>query len=87
MGLYIRGIAALSFEKLSLKSQCEVLMQILKLVHSNKDTGDLSLLDEARKSGTVTTSSKITPTKDIKSFKIINQSITGLFEQEIELLD
>lgn len=75
------------FKKITLKEQCDVLMQILNIVHNNVRTGDLSLLGEAKKSGTVTTSSKIAPSKNVKSFKIINQSITGLFEQEIELMD
>ena len=75
------------FENLSLKEQCEVLMQILNILHANVLCGDLSLIGEAKNSGAVTTSSKIAPTKNVKSFKVINQSITGLFEQEIELLD
>ena len=75
------------FAKLSLKNQCDVLMQVMNIVHANVRTGDLSLLGEAKNSGTITTGSKIAPAKNIKSFKIINQSITGLFEQEIELLD
>ena len=75
------------FEQISLKEQCELLMQILAIVHANVRSGDLSLIGEAKKSGVVTTNSKIAPAKNIKSFKIINQSITGLFEQEIELLN
>ena len=75
------------FNSLTLKEQCEVIMQVLNILHSNVRSGDLSLLDESKKSGIVTTSSKILPTKSINSFKIINQSITGLFEQEIELID
>ena len=76
-----------NFEKLSLKEQCEILLQILNIVHANVRSGDLSLLGEAKKSGIVTTNSKLIPTKNAKSIKIINQSITGLFEQEIELID
>ena len=76
------------FETLSLKKQCDVLMQILNILHANMRSGDLTLLVEKSKdSGTITTNSKISPSKNIKSFKIINQSITGLFEQETELLD
>ena len=75
------------FVGLSLKAQCDVLMQILNILHANVRSGDLSLLGESKQSGIVTTGSKIIPTKNVKSFKIINQSITGLFEQEIELLD
>ena len=75
------------FETLSLKEQCEVLMQILNILHANVRSGDLSLLGESKQSGIITTNSKISPSKNIKSFKIINQSITGLFEQETELLN
>lgn len=75
------------FEELSLKNQCDVIMEILKILHSNVVLGDLHLLKEAKNCGAVTTNSKISPSKNIKSFKIINQSITGLFEQEIELLN
>ncbi len=74
------------FMKLSLKEQCEILLQILNIVHANVRAGDLSLLGESPQSGKITTSSKIASTKNVSSFKIINQSITGLFEQEIELL-
>lgn len=75
------------FEKLSLNNQCKVIKEILSILHTNVTSGDLSLLGNAKKSGIITTSAKISPSKDIKSFKIINQSITGLFEQEIELLN
>lgn len=75
------------FESLSLKEQCDVIMQILNILHCNACIGDLSLIDGSKYSGTVTTNSKIAPSKEIKSFKIINQSVTGLFEQERELLD
>lgn len=75
------------FENLTLKEQCEVIMQVLNILHNNVRSGDLSLLGESKKSGIVTTNSKILPPKNISSFKIINQSITGLFEQEIELIN
>lgn len=75
------------FKELSLKEQCEVLMQVLSILHADVRSGDLSLLDEPKKSGIIKTSSRIAPSKSIKSFKIIHQSVTGLFEQEIELLD
>lgn len=75
------------FQNLTLKEQCEVIMQVFNIMHNNVRSGDLSLLGESKKSGIVTTNSKVLPTKSISSFKIINQSITGLFEQEIELID
>ncbi len=75
------------FVGLSLKEQCDVLIEILNILHANVRSGDLSLLGESKQSGIITTSSKVAPAKNITSFKIINQSITGLFEQEIELLN
>lgn len=83
----IMGCKKEGFKNCTLKEQCEVLMQILNILHANVRSGDLSLLGESKQSGIITTSNKIAPTKNVKSFKIINQSITGLFEQEIELLD
>ncbi|MEE0913395.1 MAG: Cas9 endonuclease PAM-interacting domain-containing protein, partial [Ruminococcus sp.] len=50
-------------------------------------TGDLTLINEAKKSGATTISNKIIKNENIHSFKIIHQSVTGLFEQEIELLN
>lgn len=72
------------FESLSVHDQCFVIMQIIKVLHANVETGDLTLIGEAKKSGLLTISSKIQP--NIKELKLINQSITGLFEQEIDLL-
>ena len=62
-------------------------MQIITILHSNVIKGDLSLLGESKQSGTLTMGNKIAKTKDVHSFKIIHQSVTGLFEQEIELLN
>jgi len=75
------------FKELSLREQCVVLMQLLSILHSNASLGDLTLICESKQSGRVSINSKIIPNKTAKSIKIINQSITGLFEQEIELLD
>lgn len=75
------------FENLSIYEQCLVLMQLLTILHSNVRTGDLSLLGESKQSGTVTVGNKIAKSKAINSFKIIHQSVTGLFEKEIELLN
>lgn len=75
------------FNSLSVYEQCVVLMEVLAILHANVRTGDLSLIGEAKKSGVVSIGNKISKNKDIQSFKIIHQSVTGLFEQEIELLD
>lgn len=74
------------FENLSVYEQCVVLMEILKILHANVLTGDLSLLGEAKKSGKSYISNSIVVSNKIKSFKLIHQSVTGLFEQEVELL-
>lgn len=72
------------FEKLSLYSQCYTLMQIINIIHANALSGDLTAIGEAKNSAATTISNKIQPL--YKSFKLINQSITGLFENEINLL-
>ena len=74
------------FVGLSVYDQCTVLVQLLNILHCNVLTGDLSLLDEAKKSGVTTIGNKIAKSSSMQSFKIIHQSVTGLFEQEIELL-
>lgn len=75
------------FSELSLYQQCCVIMEILAILHSDTRTGDLTLINEAKKSGATTISNKIIKNENIHSFKIIHQSVTGLFEQEIELLN
>lgn len=72
------------FISLSLYSQCYTLMQIINILHANVLSGDLTALGEAKKSGITTISNKIQ--SGYNSVKLINQSITGLFEQEIDLL-
>ena len=47
-------------------------------------SGDLSAIGEAKNSGVTTISNKMQPS--YKTVKLINQSISGLFEQEIDLL-
>ncbi len=75
------------FVMLNTETQCKVIMEILKILHSNVMTGDLSAIDGAGKSGAVTTSSAISEIKGVKSIKLIHQSVTGLFEQEVDLLN
>ena len=73
------------FNALSEYQQCVVLMEILKILHANVVSGDLTLIGKSKQSGIMTISNKISA-KGISSFKIIHQSITGLFENEVELL-
>lgn len=74
------------FYALKPEEQCYIIAEILKIVHANVMSGDLTLLKEAKKSGIATTNSKISEIKNITSVKLINQSVTGLYEKEIELL-
>lgn len=75
------------FENLPIYDECNVIMQLLTILHANVKPGDLSLIGESKNSGIITSSNKITKNKKIQSFKIIYQSITGLYEKTIELLD
>ncbi len=75
------------FINLGIKDQCYVIAELLKIIHSNVLTGDLKLINEAQKSGVLTTTSTLSEISNVKSIKMINQSITGLYENEIDLLN
>ena len=69
-----------NFKKLSLEEQCSVLLEILNiLVDANEY--NLNKLGFSMNKSTISTN--ITTNE---SFKVINQSITGLFENEIDIL-
>ena len=71
------------FIKLSLEEQSEVLYQELFLFACNTVTADLSLIGASKYSGKTLISNKMT---NYTESKIIHQSITGLFENEVDLL-
>ena len=71
------------FIKLSLEKQSEVLYQELFLFACNVVTADLSLIGGSKYSGKTLISNKMT---NYTEAKIIHQSITGLFENEVDLL-
>ena len=75
-----------AFEKLDVRKQCFVLAEILKIIHSNVVTGDLSFIGESKKSGVVSTNSVLSEVKGVKSIYLVHQSVTGLFEKKIDLL-
>ena len=68
------------------EEQCYVLNEILKILHANVLPGDLRLIGERKQTGSITSSVIFSNLKDVGSIKLINQSVTGLFEQEIDLL-
>ena len=74
------------FEGLSREKQCYVIREILKILHANVLTGDLVSVGESKRTGTLYTNSKLSEIKNTSSIKLINQSVTGLYENEVELL-
>lgn len=74
------------FIDLSIQQQCFVILQILNIIHANVMTGDLKFIKEAGQAGASTTNNKISEIKNIQSVKLINQSVTGLFETEVDLV-
>lgn len=75
-----------AFSSLSVWQQCFVLLQILNIIHANVLTGDLSLIKEAGQAGKIYTNNKFSDIKTAYSIKLINQSVTGLFETEVNLI-
>lgn len=74
-----------TFNKLEIGKQCEVLGQILKFFNCDRQLTDLSLICGGKNK----TVGNLSISKDITKYievKIINQSITGLFEEEVDLL-
>lgn len=74
------------FESLSVQKQCYVLLEILKIVHANVLTGDLTFIKLGSVSGKVYTNNKLSEIKGVRSVKLINQSVTGLYESETALI-
>ena len=71
------------FVELSIEKQCAVLYQILNLSIIGPVKADLTLIGESKNTGVMLTSKNITKNK---TFELINQSVTGLFEERVDLL-
>ena len=69
-----------AFLAISVEEQCYVILQILNILHANAMLGDLTNIGLSKQSGRVGTSVDYSSVKG--RLKIINQSITGLFENE-----
>lgn len=70
------------FIGLSLNDQCHALYEILKFFKCDRTDSDISLIGGSKRAGVMTINKKIDSSSDIK---IINQSITGLFESETDI--
>ena len=71
------------FNLLSLEQQCQLILQILLLTKCAFVRADLKLLGGAGQAGTVKKNKNIS---DYQKAKIINESPTGFYSQEIDLL-
>ena len=71
------------FEKLSLEDKCTVLAEILHLFQCQSTMANLTLISGPAKAGSIKINNNITKCKQIS---IINQSVTGIYEKEIDLL-
>ena len=76
---------AAAFCRLTPLQQCKILLQILNLFSTNADSADLKLLCGKAGIGILLTSKNLENFAG-HSFRLIHPSITGVFEQEIDLL-
>lgn len=71
------------FEKLSLANQIHVIGEVLKLFKCASASANLKLLDKGNACGVIKVSNNILK---FKQCVLINQSPTGVFEQEVDLM-
>ena len=71
------------FAALEIKAQCEVLVQILNLFACTAKTANIELLNGVKNTGTIKFTKNLKADSDIR---LIHQSVTGVFEKEIDLL-
>lgn len=72
------------FKALSLSNQCRILIQMLNLFANNASSADFKLLDGSASTGILKLSKNIETYRG-HSLKLIYQSVTGFFEQQIDL--
>lgn len=73
------------FAGLTVAEQCRVLLQILNLFGTNAANADLKILGGSGNAGVILTSKNLDGYAGHK-FLLIHQSVTGVFEQEVDLL-
>lgn len=70
------------FTELSLEEQCVLLSETLKLFQCNAVLADLKLVGGAAHAGMITLNKRV---DSAKGLKIIHQSVTGLFQNEMDI--
>lgn len=75
------------FINLNLWKQCFILSEILKIIHANASLGNLSYINEGSSSGRIGLAFVLSEIKGVKSIYLVHQSVTGLFEKKIDLLN
>lgn len=73
------------FAALCVPNQCRILIQIFNLFANNSASADLKLLNGKAGIGILYTSKNLNNRKE-HTFRLIHQSVTGFFEQEVDLL-
>ena len=71
------------FENLNLEDKCTVLSEILHLFQCQSAAANLKLIEGPASAGILVMNNNITKCKQIS---IINQSVTGIYKKEIDLL-
>ena len=72
-----------NFFDLTLNDQVTVLLEMLKTTQISLATANFSILNKGKNIGKMRMNKKISNEKDIL---LINQSVTGLYEQKVNLL-
>ena len=71
------------FTHLDLYDQCIIIIQLLKLFKCNRESSNLEKLNGKKQVGVIHLSQKLPINGE---FILIHQSVTGLFEKEVDLL-
>ncbi|MGM0601028.1 MAG: type II CRISPR RNA-guided endonuclease Cas9 [Candidatus Rifleibacteriota bacterium] len=72
------------FKNLNLIEQCQTLKQILNLFQGNRIAADLSKINGPKNAGLINLNNLLS---NFDSAELINQSVTGVFERKIDLLN
>lgn len=73
-----------NFEQLNIIDQCNIIKNLLTVLKCNASKGDFKKI-EIKSNGAIRLNNNISEIKNVKSIKLINQSVTGLFDSEVEL--